>query len=137
MKPLIKQVTSLLLVAMMIVTSCIKRDESPQRNNAQYPIMDTLSGKEIQFDNLIWDDHDNIERVYLLISRPDLFMYPRNIVVLLRTDTSSAWIPALKGPVNSPFNGFVYSIGSGNLHILSYPANISLLGMSASVRIKF
>jgi hypothetical protein len=136
MKTSKKPFAHLLFTMLIMCTSCTKNDGLPRGNNTPHPIIDSLAGKEFQFDNLIWDSDDI--NVYLLIkNRPDLFTYPRNFVVLLRLDTLSEWIPVLQGPVNPPFNGFVYSAGSGNLRILSYLPDLSILNMSPSVRVKF
>ena len=151
MKILIQHIVCLLLIPMMIFTSCIKSDHRfiPRANynpsGSSGNVIDTLMGKEFQFDSLIWEYNENayninnVDNVFISINnRPDLFMYPRNFEVSLRPDISSAWVPVVRNEVNffPPF-GFVYSVGSGGIGIVPKPANISLEGRIASVKVRF
>lgn len=143
MKTLKKRVSCLLLIAMMIFTSCIKRDGSfiPRASNSPnhtIPTIDTLAGKEIRFDSLIWNYDDNTGNVYLFInSRPDLFTHPRNFEVSLRPEASSEWVQVTRRTANPPSGRFVYSVGMGSLYIFPYPADFSLDSTSASVKVRF
>ena len=142
MKTLIRYCACPLFFGMIIFTSCIKGDHSftPRANYAPSGnVIDTLSGKEIQFDSLRWVYDDNVDNVLISINnRPDLFMYPRDFEVSLRPDISSAWVPVVRNEVNffPPF-GFVYSVGSGRIGIVPKPANISLEDRIASVKVRF
>ena len=146
MKTLIRYCACPLFFGMIIFTSCIKSDHPfiPRANYAPSGnFIDTLSGKEFQFDSLIWvynaDNINNADNVFISIkNRPDLFMYPRNFEVSLRPDISSAWVPVVRNEVNlfPPF-GFVYSVGSGGIGIVPKPATISLEDRIASVKVRF
>ena len=142
MKTLIKPATTLLFTAIMIFTSCIKEDDSFSPRTYTFPgavqVVDILKGKEFRFDSLIWSYDDNTDNTYLLINnRPDLFTYPRDIVVSLMRDSASDWVSVRKSTTELPYYGFIFGIGNGRLTILPRPADISLEGKMASVQVRF
>ena len=142
MKILKMQFGCLMLFVPLVFTSCIKRDNwfNPNNSPSYQPIVaiDTLAGKEFQFDSLIWSYDDNTDNAYLLITnRPDLFTHPRNFEISLRREGSFEWEPVVRRNTIPPSGRLVYSVGMGNLYIFPSPADFSLDGKSASVKIRF
>jgi hypothetical protein len=123
--------TSFVLFAMIAIASCSKQDQPLLQSNRPYP-PHPMAGKEIQFDSLAWQDEDFIKNVFISIdNRPDILLYSAGEEVFLRLDTSSVW-----KSVNTS-GGFTYSINAGRFFIAPSPADTSLSGRSASIKIKF
>ena len=128
----------------MILTSCIKDDHrfTPRANyvpsgNAGN-VIDTLKGKEFRFDSLIWYRSEFDQVSISIVSRPDLFTYPRDVEVSLMPDSASDWVPVCKSPAERPYYGFLFGFGNdGRLIIFSYPADVSLEDKVASVKVRF
>ena len=122
---------NLIISAIMAFVSCSKQDQPLLQSNQPFP-PHPMAGKEIQFDSLAWQEEDFIKNVFISIdNRPDIFLYSTGEEVFLRLDTSSVW-----KSVNTS-GGFTYSINAGRFFIAPNPADISLSGGSASIRIKF
>ena len=123
--------TYFVLIAMMAFVSCSKQDQPPQPRVGTYPLH-PMAGNEIQVDSLIWEPDESVKNAFIYIrNRPDLFMPFWKLDISLRLDTSQVWIP-----VNLS-NGFVYNLSPGQLYISPYPADTTLAGRQASVKIKF
>jgi hypothetical protein len=119
-----------LVLITMVFVLCTKPNRPPQGVGTYPP--HSMAGIEIRFDTLAWQSEDHIENVFIYIgNRPDLFMPFWKMDISLKLDTSQVWMP-----VNLS-NGFVYSLLPGQLYISPSPADPTLAGRSASIKIKF
>ena len=145
----------LAIAAMIFLSSCFKDGNGymPGVNNGSIsPVItnDTLKGKEFLFDNLVWEiyynERDNVDNVLISINnRPDLFLYPHDMEVLLMPDSSSGWVPVRKSTAELPYYGFLYhhhrytirGIDNYSFVIKPTPDDVALVGKIASVKVKF
>lgn len=115
-------------------------------------VVNTLSGQEFIFDNLIWELADfygmGLDDVYLgTPPRPNLFMnapnqaynlyFPKDVYV--KFDTTSTWLlvkSAAQFDPSIPVQ-YVYDIASPYLYVHVYALNYNLVGRKASIKVKF
>ena len=81
-----------LLMWSAIFISCSKRSSPDGSPTALQQTMDTLTGREFEFNNLTWKEIDSYVMVEIA-NRPDLFFNPfRTLKVTIRLDTSAVWL---------------------------------------------
>jgi len=143
------------IVLFITITSCHKNQEHnngygyvappPQPKPSNFPpiIIDSLSGRTIQFDSLTWNTvyDDAMERDFTLVTtppRPDLFSIYRQFEVSLKLETSTDWFYVQRNYIYSP-NDFYYWYYSNliTLRILTNNETPDLVGKKVTVRVKF
>ena len=149
MKRLLKVLSFILLSWFSIFISCSKNSTHNVSPPAPTQSLDTLSGREFEFNDLTWREIQSPgTNVIVDIGRPDLFFNKyRSLKVTIRLDTSAIWLDVFQdtgGGYPAAYK-FLYTIGgsdifwafSGHLYIFPVPANYSLNGTKASIRVKF
>jgi hypothetical protein len=149
MKAILKLSASLLFTGIILFLSCSKSASLNGPPPAPQQTMDTLSGREFQFNDLTWREIVSWgTNVIVDIDRPDLFFDPfRELKVKMRHDTSSVWLDVFPetGSYSYPTGvNFFYAVGSdffyaaaGHLYIYPVPAIHSLIGRKVSIKVKF
>ena len=147
MKTLLNLSFFILLIWFSIFLSCSKSSSLDGPPPAPQQTMDTLSGREFEFNDLTWKAIPSwIINVMVDIDRPDLFFNTvRALKVTLRLDTSSVWLNVFQdnGSYLAGFNFYYttwsdfFNAASGHLYIYPVPQNFSLNGGKVSVKVKF
>ncbi len=131
-----------------IFLSCRKDSSLDGPAPAPQQTLDTLSGREFEFNDLTWKGIPGWgTNVMVDIDRPDLFFnLARPMKVAIRLDTSFVWLNVFQdyGYYLAGIN-FYYSIGwtdffnavGGHLYIYPVPQYFLLNGRKASVKVKF
>ena len=149
MKTKLKFSASLLFTGIILFLSCSK-DSSPNGSPpAPIQYVDTLSGREFEFNDLTWRQIVSWgTNVIVDIDRPDLFYNPfREMRVTMKFDTSAIWLDVFRDSGSSypAWPNFYYTTAGsdffntvqGRLYIFPIPANHSLNGTKVSVKVKF
>ena len=144
MKPILKNIAFVALIAIAVLVSCTKGSNSGGGILDQQIHSNSSNGTEIIFNgvirygNVFVDDTTNY--VYAATpDRPDLFYNPdKPISVSIRVDNCPDWIDV---PSISTFqsinNGFVYDIYRSVLYVFAIPATPLLIGSNVSVKVVF
>ena len=136
-----------LFIIVMFFVSCTKAklpDPLPP------PTTSPFSGKEVIFDNLIWEGYSSTfeSEVYFitpslstLLQNGELFKYGylQGSEVQIKSDTSSTWMNV--NPENNYNNTlpvqYFYTIKTSHLIVNVWPADFRLAGSKTSIKIKF
>lgn len=148
MKTVLKFISYALFAGIVIFISCSKNSSNREAPPAPQAFLDTLTGREFEFNDLIWREIAGLgTSVMVEVDRPDLFSNSfRVLKIKIRLDTSAIWldVPHSPGyPYPGGFNFFYFYGGddfftvNGRLYIFPNPANPSLKGTKASIRVKF
>src|SRR5688572_27910716 len=149
MKKLSKISSFIVLAWFAVFISCNKNPSSIVSPPSTPQSLDTLRGREFEFNNLNWQAiHSPGPNVIVAIYRPDLFFNPFiSPEVTIRLDTSTIWLGVLRD-TGSPYPAgfdFFYTIGgsdlfhadSGHLYIFPISGNPLFAGIRVSVRVRF
>lgn len=148
MKRLVNVSFFALLIWPAIFLSCSKDSSPDGPPPAPQQTLDTLSGREFEFNDLTWKGIPGWgTNVMVDIDRPDLFFnLARPMKVAIRLDTSSVWLIVFLDYGSYPAGiNFYYATGwtdffnalGGHLYIYPVPPYFLLNGRKVSVKVKF
>ena len=147
MKPILKYSLLVLVIGNVLFLSCSKDSQSPLSTSTLTPpqAIDTLSGKEFIFSELIWDyRRDDFNELYTMVNRPDLFNAYHAKQVFVKSITDTIWVLADVVPTTT--SPYVYSVElGGRLVVEPYPTiyplpwspNNQLANTKVSIKVKF
>ena len=148
MKTILKFSFYIFFIGVITFTSCSKNFSNNGSPPAPTQYLDTLSGREFEFNGLSWREILSWgTNVIIDIDRPDLFFNPfRELRVTMRFDTSATWLDVFRDSGSYPaWPNFYYTTAgsdffntvSGRIYVYPFPANLSLKGTKVSIKVKF